>query len=288
MLRMPAVLIQTNVAYSEGDRDRILSGATKAMVEQAHKNEEAVMVTLQKERGEIEYKNLFVDGTKIEANANRYSFVWSKSTSRYEARANEKIAALAERLTVEYGLVREDAQGYLEGLRDIQASRGITFVYGRGRRKSRLQRDVEELEGLLLRKEKYAKYNATFKGRNSFSKTDPDATFMRMKEDHMRNGQLKPGYNLQLGVEGGYIVGAHICAERSDELALTRRAYLRGTLGRAGANGSIGADGRGVGPQARKRNCGRRLRERGKLQIFRRSRSDRLYQAAELREVQEP
>ena len=179
------------------------------------------MATQLGERGEIAYKNLFVDGTKIEANANRYSFVWSKSTSRYEARANEKLSALQERLTVEYGCIRDDAQGYMAELREIKARRAITFVYGRGRRKSQLQRDVEELEGLISRKEKYAKYNATFKGRNSFSKTDPDATFMRMKEDHMRNGQLKPGYNLQLGVEGGYIVGAHICAERSDELALT-------------------------------------------------------------------
>lgn len=67
------------------------------------------------------------------------------------------------------------------------------------------------------RKAKYESYNTTFQGRNSFSKNDPDATFMRMKEDHMRNGQLKPGYNLQLGVEGEYIVGVDITSDRSDE-----------------------------------------------------------------------
>ena len=66
----------------------------------------------------------------------------------------------------------------------------------------------------------YLDYNETFKGRNSFSKTDRDATFMRMKEDHMKNGQLKPAYNLQLGVEGEYIVGVDISSERSDELTL--------------------------------------------------------------------
>ena len=43
--------------------------------------------------------------------------------------------------------------------------------------------------------------------RKSYSKTDLEATFMRMKDDHMRNGQLKPGYNLQIGVESEYIVG---------------------------------------------------------------------------------
>lgn len=49
---------------------------------------------------------------------------------------------------------------------------------------------------------KYDEYNKTFNGRNSFSKTDHDATFMHMKEDYMKNGQLKPTYNVQIGVEG--------------------------------------------------------------------------------------
>jgi transposase len=178
------------------------------------------MVILLEEYGEVSFENLFVDGTKMEANANRYSFVWAKSTSKYEARANEKLAALMERLTKEYGIVRQKAGRYREALEEMRQARGICFSYGRGKRKTQLQRDMEELDGLLARKAKYAEYNAVFKGRNSFSKTDPDATFMRMKDDHMRNGQLKPGYNLQLGVEGEYIVGAHICTERSDELAL--------------------------------------------------------------------
>lgn len=76
------------------------------------------------------------------------------------------------------------------------------------------------LEEYLERKAKYRDYGTAFKGRNSFSKTDRDATFMRMKEDHMKNGQLKPGYNLQLGVEGEYIVGVDLSSERSDELTL--------------------------------------------------------------------
>jgi len=178
------------------------------------------MVTLLAELGEIRFENLFVDGTKIEANANRYSFVWAKSTSKYKARADEKLAVLCGRLTVEYGIVRNDAQEYRDALEELKDRQNVVFVYGRGKRKTQLQRDMEELDGLLCRKAKYAHYNVTFRGRNSFSKTDPDATFMRMKEDHMNNGQLKPGYNLQLGVEGEYIVGASISAERSDELAL--------------------------------------------------------------------
>ncbi|MDL2234586.1 transposase, partial [Christensenellaceae bacterium OttesenSCG-928-L17] len=60
------------------------------------------MVLLLKEKGEVAFENLFVDGTKIEASANRYSFVWAKSTSKYEARADEKLWVLQERLLVEY------------------------------------------------------------------------------------------------------------------------------------------------------------------------------------------
>ena len=179
------------------------------------------MVTLLEELGEIRFENLFVDGTKIEANANRYSFVWAKSTNKYEARVNERLSALLERLAVEYGIISNDAEEYRKVLEERRTEQNIVFIHGRGKRKTQLQRDIEALDACLSRKAKYASYNATFKGRNSFSKTDPDATFMRMKEDHMKNGQLKPGYNLQLGVEGEYIVGASISAERSDELALT-------------------------------------------------------------------
>lgn len=178
------------------------------------------MVTLLYEQGELAFENLYVDGTKIEANANRYSFVWAKNTKKYEALTEEKLALLMERICEEYGIVHESAEECLQALEGIRKAQNICLIYGRGKRKTQLQRDIEELEALLVRKGKYAGYRETFRGRNSFSKTDPDATFMRMKEDHMRNGQLKPGYNVQLGVEGGYIAGVDVCTERSDELAL--------------------------------------------------------------------
>jgi len=170
-------------------------------------------------RGEVEFKNLFVDGTKIEANANRYSFVWAKAVSKYDAKLEEKLSELLERIIVEYGLPCSHtmAEEYQSALLAEKERQGIVFVHGRGKRKTQLQRDIEQLEAYMSRKAKYEDYNAAFKGRNSFSKTDRDATFMRMKEDHMRNGQLKPGYNLQLGVEGEYIVGVDIRNDRSDE-----------------------------------------------------------------------
>lgn len=170
---------------------------------------------------EIDFENIFIDGTKIEACANRYSFVWKKSTNRYEKILDKKLEEMKNHLMVEYPLLvppDAPAEEYLKAL--LLKSSGIKFVYGRGKRKSQIQKDVETLKAYLLRKNKYEVYNKTFKGRNSFSKTDKDATFMRMKDDHMRNGQLKPAYNLQLGIEGEYIVGVDISSERSDHLTL--------------------------------------------------------------------
>jgi hypothetical protein len=167
--------------------------------------------------GEIKYEHLFVDGTKIEANANKYSFVWKKSTTKYETRLNEKLAKLTLELRSKYSLLADTPE---EMLRELEQKVTTPFVYGRGKRKSELQRDIELLQGMLSRGMKYAVYQEKFSGRNSFSKTDPDATFMHMKEDHMRNAQLKPGYNIQLGVEGEYITGVLVSSERSDQLTL--------------------------------------------------------------------
>lgn len=166
---------------------------------------------------EIKYEHLFVDGTKLEANANKYSFVWKKSTTKYEIRLLEKLTKQTAELCSKYGVVTDTPK---ELLRELESRVTAPFVFGRGKRKSELQRDIELLRELLGRKEKYAGYQKTFGGRNSFSKTDPDATFMHMKEDHMRNAQLKPGYNVQLGVEGEYITGVYVSSERSDQLTL--------------------------------------------------------------------
>ena len=166
---------------------------------------------------EINYEHLFVDGTKIEANANKYSFVWKKSTNKYEVRLLDKLEKIFAELSIKYMINCKSPEELLNALNERV---NFTFVHGRGKRKTELQRDIEQLVELLNRKEKYEKYQSTFSGRNSFSKTDPDATFMHLKEDHMRNAQLKPAYNLQLAVEGEYITGLDISSERSDQLTL--------------------------------------------------------------------
>jgi len=151
-----------------------------------------------RERGEIKYEHLFVDGTKIEANANKYSFVRKKSTNKYQERLENKVNNFLCELHERYGIFGSCEEIY-KALFSIKTE---PFVYGRGKRKSQFQRDVEQLSEYISRQQKYEKYQQTFNGRNSFSKTYPDAAFMRMKEDHMRNAQLKPGYNVQLAVEG--------------------------------------------------------------------------------------
>ena len=102
----------------------------------------------------------------------------------------------------------------------IKQERQIKFVHGIGRKKSKLQKAVEELETYIERTKKYIMEKYICGDRNSYSKTDHDATFMRLKEDAMRNGQLKPAYNVQHGVDSEYIVWADVSAHPSDTLTL--------------------------------------------------------------------
>ena len=177
-----------------------------------------------RELGEIGGKTLYVDGTKLEANANRYSFVWRKAVEKNQAKLAEKLLGILPEVRKEYGLNPIDSaiadltevQALLVSLEDVRKEQEITFVYGTGRRKTKLQKDIEFLQNCVTRMEQYVEYGGVFQGRNSFSKTDHDATFMRMKDDYMRNGQLKPAYNIQIGVDAEYIVGVDISSERDD------------------------------------------------------------------------
>ena len=173
-----------------------------------------------RDMGEIECKNLFVDGTKIEANANRYSFVWRKTTEKNSAKLEVKINNLLSNLNERYTRNFKDIYEAFEFLLNQKERYKVEFVEGKGKRKTQLQRDFEAVEDCKEKLEKYTEYNSLFKGRNSFSKTDTDATFMHMKEDHMRNGQLKAGYNVQIGVDSEYIVNVGLFSERSDQLTL--------------------------------------------------------------------
>ena len=102
----------------------------------------------------------------------------------------------------------------------------MVFVHGTGRCKPAEQREWGKLHGLLEKWEEYEKkLFAMGTTRNSYSKTDPDATFMHMKEEYMRNGQLKPGYNVQIVVNSAYITGVAAFSNRTGSGTL--RPFLR-------------------------------------------------------------
>lgn len=168
---------------------------------------------------EIAGEHLFVDGTKMEANANRYSFVWGKSVGRREEKLQAKLEALLAQMAAIYPFETagaKEAAEVLAALEALKKQRGERAVHGKGKRKSALERHTEALGTMLAKREEYLRHREILGNRPSYSKTDQDATFMRMKEDHMGNGQLKPAYNVQLGVEAEYIVGIDASSERSD------------------------------------------------------------------------
>lgn len=176
------------------------------------------------EAGLIDLKAVFIDGTKIEANANKYSFVWKKAQVKKLTKLNERIKAELPDMLEKAGIhfhVRETMQlRHLKKLmKQLKAKVKETeakFVYGKGKHKSVLQRLVEKVEDWISKYKQYIADIHICGDRNSYSKTDHDATFMHMKEDYMRNGQLKPGYNVNVATSNEFIVGTYISADRSD------------------------------------------------------------------------
>ncbi len=173
------------------------------------------------EMGEISLSEVFIDGTKIEANAGRYTFVWRKSVEKnYEKLKAKASAWLAEELSMDLPPEEISASSLDTVFRDVRKQakmEGVTFVYGTGRRKTAIQRQYEALEEYTSRASIYEEALVIMgDGRNSYSKTDHDATFMHMKDDHMRNGQLKPGYNVQVATNSEYILGIHVSSDRTD------------------------------------------------------------------------
>ena len=223
---------------------------------------------LQKE-GLVTLKELFIDGTKIEANANRYTFVWRGTINYHLAVLLDSIELTFTRYNT---FLQENGYGskydignaqmfVIEGmdkvrsvieknrkrklskhkklanntvieidncsppeilklqknLNTIASGEGIEFIYGKGKRKPEIQQLYEELEHLGQRLMGYKEcFEIMGKDRNSYSKTDLEATFMRMKEDHMLNGQLKPAYNVQIAVENYFIVHGYVSNDRTD------------------------------------------------------------------------
>ena len=222
-----------------------------------------------KKEGLVSLEKLYIDGTKIEANANRYTFVWRGSINYHLAGLIDKIGVIYKRYNEiikekrydkKYGLYEEE-MFVIEGidkikevieknrkrkilkkkkisnnriieidnmspikllrmqknLAKISKEENIKFELGKGNKKPEIQKLYEEIQDCGKRLMKYKEnFKIMGKDRNSYSKTDVEATFMRMKDDHMRNGQLKPAYNVQIAVENYFIIHTYVSSDRTD------------------------------------------------------------------------
>lgn len=182
------------------------------------------LVVLLHERGLLSLEAAFIDGTKIEANANKYSFVWKKATAQKTdkllKRIHEELPAKLKEAGIRFHVPEKIAVRQLKKLRKRIHARikadGIELVSGKGKRKTRLQRLSEWVDQCLAKLKQYTNDIHICGNRNSYSKTDHDATFMHMKEDYMRNGQLKPGYNVNVATCSDFIIGSYISSDRND------------------------------------------------------------------------
>lgn len=176
----------------------------------------------------IDRERLYIDGTKIEANANKYKFIWKGSIEKFRDKLFKKITKQIEKqnehymeMGVFFPMYETYDVAYLKRIFDFldkEVGRlEVTFVQGKGTRKTALQRDYEKVSEYITKLDEYNHYIEVIgPDRNSCARTDHDATFMHMKEDYMRNGQLKAGYNVQIGVSDEYILHLDIFQDRSD------------------------------------------------------------------------
>ena len=181
------------------------------------------------EKENVDTSHVYIDGTKIEANANRYTWVWKKSCLGSRVKVWEKITALIQKINdevmlyhgVKFETREEYAIEYIEMLLsrycELSGTNTDAFVSGKGHHKTTEQKRYEELRGYCDRLKKYAERIAVCgEYRNSYSKTDRDATFMRIKRDYMGNDQLLPAYNMQIAVCDEYIAAVDARQYASD------------------------------------------------------------------------
>lgn len=184
------------------------------------------IVLLLAQEGLVSLKEIYVDGTKIEANANRYTFVWGNAIKTNKekmvkqldelwqyaqtvAKEELKDTAPLDFKTIDAQKVTETVKNIEEAIRDKEVPKKV---------KQKLQYAKKNFADKL---DEYKAKEEILDGRNSYSKTDNDATFMRMKEDHMQNGQLKPGYNIQISTNNQIITNYDTFPNPTDTLTLS-------------------------------------------------------------------
>jgi transposase len=196
------------------------------------------VVLLLVEQGIITLKEAYLDGTKIEANANRYTFVWGRSITRNKDRIKKQ---LDELWSYAESVAREELENNepdnFEKIDQESVLRTIECI-DKALRGKPLDKKVKQKLSYAKKNwgdnlKKYEQQEKTLGNRKSYSKTDTDATFMRMKEDHMLNGQLKPGYSWQISTENQYILGYTVHQTTNDTTTLqTHMESLKESLGK--------------------------------------------------------
>lgn len=170
------------------------------------------IVLLLVDTGHVNLKEVYTDGTKIQSAANRYTFVWGRAINTSKARIKQQLRELWQ---YTQRLAREEKGDDTPPDFDKIDPKDVKQTIERINTSLKDRDDVDPAIKAKLNYAKkhwpsklkqYARQQKILKGRNSYSKTDPGATFMRMKEDHMRNGQLKPGYNAQISTNGQFVV----------------------------------------------------------------------------------
>lgn len=184
------------------------------------------VVKLLAAEGLLSIEEINTDGTKIEASANKYTFVWKKSIQANKEKMKKQltdIRAYAQQVARD-----EDKMPEPPDFRQIDSQK-VKQAVEQLNEKLAGRKDIDrKVKGKLKYVTKnyprniarYETREAILGDRNSYSKTDTDATFMRMKEDHMKNGQLKPGYNVQISTSNRFIVNYTIHPNPTDTTTL--------------------------------------------------------------------
>ena len=188
-----------------------------------------LLVLILVEKGFVTLEVEYLDGTKIESKANKYTFVWRKIVERNREKLLEKIRVLLQQINeqmaqdkaADVDTLELTPQTLCEISKEFKEALG-SAPEAKTKEEKAAQRGKNKMFKELERHgEKLAEYNSRLEqmeGRNSISKTDPSATFMRMKEDAMCNGQTKPGYNLQISSENQFITDFALFPNPTDTL----------------------------------------------------------------------
>lgn len=180
------------------------------------------VVLLLNEEGFVSLDVQYIDGTKIESVANKYTFVWRGSVEKNKAKLETKVRTVLETAEQTLALEENEAEEELSSEEMARRAEAILDKMDReGISNKKMRKAVEKVKSEKAPKmREYEDKLETMGERNSFSKTDPDATFMRMKEDAMNNGQTKPGYNVQIATENQFITNYDIFWRPTDQATL--------------------------------------------------------------------